>query len=117
MKNTVKKLSTTMILLAFALSNSIAIADARDFKNLLSFSSSVGYTADKPVLRGSEPSVLDLYGKVSITNRNIPINLSLRDSDVKQVLRMFADKAGLNIIFKADVSGTVTMDLVNVPLN
>ena len=117
MKNTVKKLSTTMILLAFALSNSMAIADAKDFKNLLSFSSSVGYTADKPVLRGSEPSVLDLYGKVSITNRNIPINLSLRDSDVKQVLRMFADKAGLNIIFKADVSGTVTMDLVNVPLN
>ena len=117
MKNTVKKISTTMILLAFALSNSMAIVNAKDLKNLLSFSSSGGYTADKPVLRDAEPSVLDLYGKVSITNRNIPINLSLRDSDVKQVLRMFADKAGLNIIFKADVSGTVTMDLVNVPLN
>lgn len=30
---------------------------------------------------------------------------------------MFADKAGLNIIFDSDVSGSVTMDLVNVPLN
>ncbi len=117
MKNTVKKIYTTMILLSFILSNTITIADARDFKNLLSFSSGVGYTEEKPVLRDAEPSVLDLYGKVSITDRNIPINLSLRDSDVKQVLRMFADKAGLNIIFKADVNGTVTMDLVNVPLN
>lgn len=117
MKNTVKKIYTTMILLSFVLSNTITIADARDFKNLLSFSSGVGYTEEKPVLRDAEPSVLDLYGKVSITDRNIPINLSLRDSDVKQVLRMFADKAGLNIIFKADVNGTVTMDLVNVPLN
>lgn len=117
MKNTVKKLSTTMILLAFALSNTSAITSAKDFKNLLSFSSGAGYTDDKPVLRGAEPSVLDLYGGVSITNKNIPISLSLRDSDVKQVLRMFADKAGLNIIFKGSVSGTVTMDLVNVSLN
>ena len=117
MKNTVRKIYTTMILLSFVLSNTMSMVEARDFKNLLSFSSGVGYTEDKPVLRDAEPSVLDLYGNVSITNRNIPINLSLRDSDVKQVLRMFADKAGLNIIFKANVSGTVTMDLVNVPLN
>lgn len=117
MKNTVKKISTTMILLAFALSNTATIAGARDFKNLLSFSSGVGYTADRPILRGSEPAVLDLYGNVSITDRNIPISLSLRNSDVTQVLRMFADKAGLNIIFKGDISGSVTMDLVNVPLN
>lgn len=117
MRNMFKKFSTMMILLSFVLSNTMTIAYAKDFKNLLSFSSDAGYTDDKPVLRDAEPSVLDLYGKVSITTRNIPINLSLRDSDVKQVLRMFADKAGLNIIFKADVSGTITMDLVNVPLN
>lgn len=117
MKNTVKKFYTTMILLSFVLSNTMSIVEAKDFKNLLSFSSGGGYTEDKPVLRDAEPSVLDLYGNVSITRKNIPINLSLRDSDVKQVLRMFADKAGLNIIFKADVNGTVTMDLVNVPLN
>lgn len=119
MKNKVKKFSTTMILLAFALSNTAAIASAKDFKNLLSFSidDGYGYTAEKPVLRDAEPSVLDLYGNVSITKNEVPISLSLRDSDVKQVLRMFADKAGLNIIFKENVNGTVTMDLVNVPLN
>lgn len=117
MKNTFKKISTMMILLTFAMSNTVTMAGAKGLKNLLSFSSDAGYTEEKPVLRDAEPTVLDLYGKVSITNRNIPINLSLRDSDVRQVLRMFADKAGLNIIFKADVSGKITMDLVNVPLN
>ena len=58
-----------------------------------------------------------LRGDVSLTDKNIPVTLSLRDSDVTQVLRMFADKAGLNIIFAQDVSGSVTMDLVDVPLN
>ncbi len=117
MKKMFKKISTMMILLTFVLSNTMAIASARDLNNLLSFSSDEGYTQDKPILRDPEPSVLDLYGKVSISDKNIPISLSLRDSDVQQVLRMFADKAGLNIIFKSAVSGKITMDLVNVPLN
>lgn len=108
MKNTIKKLSTSMMLLVFALSNTVTASSAF---------SPEGYTADKPILRGSAPSVLNLKGEVNITKRNIPISLSLRDSDVKQVLRMFADKAGLNIIFKGDIDGKVTMDLVNIPLN
>ena len=62
--------------------------------------------------------VLKLDGNVSITNDDTTkVNLSLRDSDVKQVLRMFADKAGLNIVFHSSVSGTVTLDLVDVSLN
>ena len=108
MKNTIKKLSTSMMLLVFALSNTVTASSAF---------SPEGYTADKPILRGSAPSVLNLKGEVNITKRNIPISLSLRDSDVKQPLRMFADKAGLNIIFKGDIDGKVTMDLVNIPLN
>ncbi len=60
---------------------------------------------------------LKLDANVSITDKTDKINLSLRDSDVKQVLRMFADKAGLNIIFDSSVSGAVTLDLVNVSLN
>ncbi|MBR1753792.1 hypothetical protein IJ732_03065 [bacterium] len=75
-----------------------------------------------------------------ISTKNPPITLSLRNSDVKQVLRMFADKAGRNIVFHAsteDTSGAlggaagaagaaggqnavvsnITMDLVDVPLN
>lgn len=101
----------------------------------------------KPVLReNNQPSFLKLEGDVSISKANPKISVSLRNSDVKQVLRMFADKAGLNIIFHSSVdtgtsvdssgpaasssdgsstatavstpSGpTVTMDLVNVPLN
>lgn len=94
----------------------------------------------KPVLReNGSSSALKLEGDISISKVNPRISLSLRDSDVKQVLRMFADKAGLNIIFHSSVdtassgssgpsSGSssssssssgpkVTLDLVNVPLN
>lgn len=118
MKNTVKKLSTTMMLLVFALSNSFTTSCAVDnFNDLLAFTSDGGYTADRPILRDSSPSTISLKGEVAITQKNIPISVSLRDSDVKQVLRLFADKAGLNIIFKGDIKGNVTMDLVNIPLN
>ena len=79
--------------------------------------------SSKPALRNSaqvNPSKitpLKLEGDISISKGNPKVSLSLRDSDVKQVLRMFADKAGLNIIFHGSVSGKVTLDLVNVPLN
>ncbi len=58
-----------------------------------------------------------LSGEIKLTDSNENITLSLRDSDVKQVLRMFADKAGLNIVFHKTVSGKVTLDLVNTPIN
>lgn len=67
---------------------------------------------------GDNTQVLKLDTNVSITQDDeTRMNLSLRDSDVKQVLRMFADKAGLNIVFHSSVSGTVTLDLVDVTLN
>lgn len=45
------------------------------------------------------------------------ISVSLRNTDVQQVLRMFADKAGLNVVFAGEgVEGQVTMDLVNTTL-
>lgn len=62
-------------------------------------------------------SVVNFDRSMKITNSNAKINLSLRDSDVKQVLRMFAQKAGMNVIFHNSVSGKVTLDLVNVTLN
>lgn len=58
-----------------------------------------------------------LKGDVKLTESDSTITLSLRDSDVKQVLRMFADKAGKNIVFHNSVSGKVTLDLVNTPIN
>lgn len=60
---------------------------------------------------------MPLAGEVNLTNSNQRITLSLRDSDVKQVLRMFADKAGMNIVFHDSVSGKVTLDLVETPIN
>ena len=57
-----------------------------------------------------------LSGEVKLTENDNLITLSLRDSDVQQVLRMFADKAGLNIVFHSSAQGTVTLDLVDVSL-
>ena len=58
-----------------------------------------------------------LNGAIKLTDDNEKITLSLRDSDVKQVLRMFADKAGMNIVFHDSVSGRITLDLVDTPIN
>lgn len=58
-----------------------------------------------------------LSGDIRLTSKNDKITLSLRDSDVKQVLRMFADKAGMNVVFHSSVEGKVTLDLVNMPIN
>ena len=60
---------------------------------------------------------MTLQGSAKLTESDNTITLSLRDSDVKQVLRMFADKANLNIIFHKSVKGKVTLDLVNTSLN
>lgn len=75
-------------------------------------------TQNKPVIRGTAPSSsIHLQGSTSITKSNPKITLSLKNSDVQPVLRMFADKAGLNIVFHESAKGNVTLDLVNVPLN
>lgn len=73
----------------------------------------------QPALRTDYKSSdsIQLDGAVSLTNGYRKISVSLRDSDLKQALRMIADKAGLNIIFHSSVEGTVTLDLVNVTLN
>ena len=113
MKDTIKKFTVSMMLLAFTLTTPVASTLAMDVDGDL-----LAYSMDYvPGIRGTQASTISLESNSGITNKTLPISLSLRDSDVKQVLRMFADKAGLNIIFKGNVSGNVTMDLVNVPLN
>ena len=52
-----------------------------------------------------------------ITNSNAKVNISLRDSDLKQALRMLADKAKLNIVFDESVDGKITLDLNNINVN
>jgi len=66
--------------------------------------------------RGVE-ATLRLDSMPVIIDSTKKINLSLRDSDLKQTLRMLADKAGLNIVFDKSVEGKVTLDLNNVTLN
>lgn len=147
MKNTVtKKFLAGAMLLAFALPNTSAFVLASDLSQAANDTNSVSgmlLADDLGGLRGFNPSSVSpdvftgvsaegrkslqenfkptenikLRGEKSLTDKVIPVTLSLRDSDVTQVLRMFADKAGLNIIFDPNVSGNVTMDLVDVPIN
>ena len=95
--NNIKRVLAAAILVAFTAPATLAVTESFD---------SVPYR-----------SSMLLTGNVKLTDNNENITLSLRDSDVKQVLRMFADKAGMNIVFHNTVSGKVTLDLVNTPIN
>lgn len=107
------KIIASLMLTTFVFSNSLLTASAMENVGVVQY----GNTS-RPALRDdSEDYSLRLKGDVSFIKKNPLISISLRDSDVKQVLRMFADKAGMNIVFHNSVSGTVTLDLVDVPLN
>ena len=107
-----KKLIASLMLSMFLLSNSLLSAFAME-------NAMVSTSGEKPKLRnnGEGEYSLRLKGDVSYIKTKTPISISLRDSDVKQVLRMFADKAGMNIVFHNSVDGQVTLDLVDVPLD
>ena len=113
MKNKIsKKFIASLLLASFVFTNSAMSAVAMQDAGIMQYGLS-----DKPELRDNQEDYsLKLKGDVSFIKNNPSISISLRDSDVKQVLRMFADKAGMNIVFNNSVSGTVTLDLVDVPL-
>jgi len=98
--NNVQKFLSAALLLAFTSSSVIAANTYGAYSN---------YT--------SSPTSTVINNDVVLTNKNSKINLSLRDSDVKQVLRMFADKVGMNIVFHSSVEGKITLDLVDMPIN
>lgn len=107
------KIIASLMLASFVFTNSAMMASAME---------NVGVTQygrdGRPALRDNSGDYsLKLKGDISFVRKNPAISISLRDSDVKQVLRMFADKAGMNIVFHDSVSGQVTLDLVDVPLN
>lgn len=113
MKDKIKKITAWTMLLALSLTTPVSSVSATELEKEV-----LAYSADYiPVIRDSQPTVVSLSAEKGITNKTLPITLSLRESDVQQVLRMFADKAGLNIIFKGEFSNKITMDLVNIPLN
>lgn len=106
------KIIASLMLTALIFSNSLLTVSAMENVGIVQYGST-----NKPALRDEGEYSLKLKGDVSFIKKNPLISISLRDSDVKQVLRMFADKAGMNIVFHNSVSGSVTLDLVDVPLN
>jgi type IV pilus assembly protein PilQ len=58
-------------------------------------------------------------GQTVITGRKEysgePISMSLKDADVREVLRTFARLSGLNVVIQPGVRGTVTVELERVP--
>lgn len=94
----IKRVLSAALLLAFTTPATLALSDSY-------------YSAY------ANSGTMSLSGNVKLTDSNDIITLSLRDSDVKQVLRMFADKAGMNIVFHTSVDGKVTLDLVKTPIN
>ena len=82
MKNSIKKLMALAMLLSFAITSSASsIAMAAD-GDLLAYS--LDYM---PEIRGSQPSVVSLSAQKGISDKELPVTLSLRDSDVKQVFK------------------------------
>lgn len=106
------KIIASLMLTALIFSNSLLTVSAMENVGIVQYGST-----NKPALRDEGEYSLKLKGDVSFIKKNPLISISLRDSDVKQVLRMFADKAGMNIVFHSSVFGSVTLDLVDVPLN
>ncbi len=92
-------------------------------QNTMAVTNNIGLSGSASILdlSTSAPDVetnVKLKNSNNITNSKRTITISLRDSDIKQVLRMIADKAGMNIIFHESVSDKkVTLDLKNVTLD
>jgi len=95
----------------------------RSIKRVLSIALLVAFTTPSTFALSEMSSTvanrasMNLAGGMQLIDTDSTITLSLRDSDVKQVLRMFADKAKMNIVFHNSVSGKVTLDLVDTQLN
>lgn len=99
--NHIKRFFSAALLIAFSMPSTLA------------YPTYGGYSSSS----SSEPAYTTLSGDVQLSQNNEKINLSLRDSDVKQVLRMFADKVGKNIVFHSSVNGKITLDMVDMPIN
>lgn len=114
-KSYIKKFTVMLMLLSFT--NTSAFAVSEGLNNYLE--GSVNETSIRTLNNYEQPSLapVKLNQTVKITDATSKVNLSLRDSDVKQVLRMFAQKADLNVIFHSSVNGKITLDLVDVTLN
>lgn len=75
-------------------------------------------TTNQAISIGAPPSGA-VTGQVMTSGERIytgePIDLTLTDADIKDVLRTFAQLTGLNIAIDPQVSGTVTVEFTDVP--
>ncbi len=67
---------------------------------------------ERPVTPGFTATTVGGGQKVYVGE---PMSLSLKDADIKDVLRSFAEISGLNIVVQPGVTGTVTVELTAVP--
>ncbi|MDQ7773398.1 MAG: type IV pilus secretin PilQ [Elusimicrobiales bacterium] len=78
-------------------------------------------TESAPVIR---PAPAPAARRPASSSRNImeslsrePVSFDYNDADIKEVIAMLASKAGINVIYGEDVSGSVTMNLNKVPFD
>lgn len=72
---------------------------------------------DKPKTGSKSSSSLVDEGSNKIFPEDKLISFDVRDAQLKDIFRVFAQISGLNIIVGDDVKGTLTMKLKDVPLN
>lgn len=74
----------------------------------------------EPARTGAEPAVRTLSGPRTLSAgervfNGEPISMNLKDADIKDVLRTFAEITGVNIAVDPGIGGSVTVDFVDVP--
>lgn len=74
----------------------------------------------QPLPSGNPPALTgSLSGRTLTAGEKVytgePISLNLKDADIKDVIRTFAQLTGLNIAVDPGVTGSVTVDFVDVP--
>ncbi len=82
-----------------------------------------GVQGEKPAREQPRAVSLGRYGAIELGRpaqaqsrwRGFPISLSLRDAPLPEVLRSFARIAGVNLVLHPGVTGTVTVELHDVP--
>ena len=78
-------------------------------------------TSGQPLTAGGASPALSgsLSGRTLTAGEKVytgePISLNLKDADIKDVIRTFAQLTGLNIAVDPAVAGSVTVDFVDVP--
>ena len=77
-----------------------------------------------PTVLASEPVIIRLGGETVSADAPPPavaqpdiktMNLSLQDADIHHAIRLISDVADLNFVIADGVSGTVTVELTEVP--